>query len=64
MVTGLKGTEGFQQWVLMSNELVMATCTVNNKETTINKLIENTLTNRSPLQPHNFILWTDGTYVY
>ena len=56
MVTGLKGTEGFQQWVLMSNELVMATCTVNNKETTINKLIENTLTNRSPLQPHNFIL--------
>ena len=34
MVTGLIGTEDFQQWVLMSNELVMATCTVNNKETT------------------------------
>ena len=31
MVTDVKGTEDFQPWVLMSNELVMATCTVNNK---------------------------------
>ena len=38
MVTDVKGTEDFQQWVLMSNELVMATCTVNNKETSINKI--------------------------
>ena len=59
MVTDVKGTEDFQPWVLMSNELVMATCTVNNKSLQLTNFnfsmfsikIENTLTNRSPLQP-------------